>query len=374
MKIKNKEDFEEAKLRIEAWWNGEIIDRVPIMITAPKKNNNKYNNWIYPSAFPLSGIWDGTLTGYEKVKDPESFFTDPNIVIPRIEKLINDTFWGGEAIPVMFPVSIVAALAHYLGSPIKFINAMTTWAEPVINSWSNRKEFKFDPENEWWKKSKILLEEASKRANGRYMVSIPDLNGPAEILSILRGNEQFAIDTIESPDEIIRATQELNYTWLKYWEACHEIIHQYIKGYTFFMSIWSDFPATDLQCDFSTLISPESFNKLFIPFIEQQSEWIPRNIYHLDGPGALVHLNLLLSVPGIKAIQWVPGAGSAPMSEWITLLKKIQEKGKSLFLSCEKWEVEKIVKELKPEGLLLETTCGSIREAEAILSNVRKWT
>lgn len=102
--------------------------------------------------------------------------------------------------------------------------------------------------------------------------------------------------------------------------------------------------------------------------------WVSRNIYHLDGPEALVHLDSLLSIPDLKAIEWVPGAGNAPMSQWTELLQKIQNAGKLLSIACEKWEVEKLVKELEPEKLLLHTTCGSEKEMEEIIENVRKWT
>ncbi len=60
--------------------------------------------------------------------------------------------------------------------------------------------------------------------------------------------------------------REVNREWLRYWEASHGVIHQYVGGYIFMMSIWSVAPATDLQCDFSALISPEAFDRLCLPF------------------------------------------------------------------------------------------------------------
>ncbi len=167
--------------------------------------------------------------------------------------------------------------------------------------------------------------------------------------------------------------EEINDAWLRYWEASHGIIHKYMEGYTNHFSIWSEKPLTDLQCDFSVLISPDDFKRFFLPFIEQQTESIDRTIYHLDGPDSLKHLDSLLSLSGLDGFQWVPGAGSAPMSEWIELLQKIQNAGKKLLIICEKYEVEKILKGLKPEGVLIETACGSIKEAEELIKNVKKW-
>ncbi len=373
MKLVYKDDWEEAQRRTEAWWKGEIIDRVPIKITAPKKETERY---IRPRFLPH---YD---KNYEKNEIPEitvnnleNYFTDPKQVIPRLEREIKDTYWAGEAFPVMFPVSIgmVAILANYLGCPIKFMDTRTTWSTPIINNWNNRPKFCFNPENKWWQKTKILLHEAAARAPGHYFVGIPELDGPSEILSCLRGNANLAIDTIEHPEEIKQAVKEINYAWLRYWEASLGLIHQYIGGYIFWMAIWSESPATELECDFSCLISSNTFNDLFLPFIEQQIEWIPRTIYHLDGPCALQHLDSLLSLSHLTGIQWIPGAGSPPMSEWIPLLKKIQGAGKLLYITCEKGEVRRLLKELNPEGLLLETTCSSIKEADELINNVKKW-
>ena len=146
-----------------------------------------------------------------------------------------------------------------------------------------------------------------------------------------------------------------------------------MEGYINHFSIWSEKPMTDLQCDFSVFISPEDFKRFFFPFIEEQAHMVDRTIYHLDGPDSLKHLDNLLLLPELDGFQWVPGAGSAPMSEWLELLQKIQDAGKKLLIICEKDEVEKIVKGLKPEGILIETSCGSKSEAEKLLLDVKKW-
>jgi len=353
-KLIYKEDWEICRKRIEAWWHKEIIDRVPIKVIVPR--------------------WPIKLSE-EKTKNLEDYWTDPEEVIPRLESQIGSIYWAGEAFPVMFPISIgmVAILANYLGAPIKFLNTYTTWSEPIIDNWENRPKFRFNPHNRWWCLSSKLLERAAERASGRYYVGIPDLNGPGEILSQLRGPERLAMDLIDNPRHVKRALEEINCAWLGYWKACVDIIHQHIEGYLFWMGIWSESPFVDLQCDFSCMISPDMFNEFFLPFIEQQTEWIGRTIYHLDGPRALQHLDALLGLPRLTCIQWVPGAGGPPMREWVPLLRRIQGAGKLIYINCEKEEVGFLLKELPPEGLLLETYCDSIEEAEDLLKKAEGW-
>ena len=195
MELELKQDFPLVQERMEAWWRGEIIDRIPVKVTAPSREIKGCQGWILSAAFPLS-VSGGSLFEQEDKKvaeDLERFFTDPEIVIPRVESLIEKTYWGGDAFPVMFPVvvNLVAILAVYLGSPIKYIDTDTTWIRPSIWNWEKRKRFEFDPENDFWKKSKILLEESSRRGSGKYLVGIPELNGPGEILARLRGEAEL---------------------------------------------------------------------------------------------------------------------------------------------------------------------------------------
>jgi len=361
--LKYKQDWQECKERTEAWWHGEIIDRAAIRITAPKKE------------IPQEEVSGADLTQEEL----EDYFTNPERAIPRFKERIENTYWAGEAFPVMYPVSIsmVAILANYLGCPLKFVNKDTTWSDPIIDDWEQWEDLSalsFDPENKWWKKSRKLLEKGSRGAPGNYYVGMPDLNGPSEILSRLRNSQRLAVDTVRRPQKVKEAIDQINYAWYRYWQASQGLIHQYVGGYIFMMGIWSEVPATDLQSDFSCMISPESFDELILPSVRQQTEWVPRTIYHLDGPDATRHLDSLLSLEKLDGIQWVPGAGAPPASEWISLLRKIQEAGKLVYIAVEKEEVEILLDKLDPEGLLMTTRCDSPREADELLEKVEQWT
>ena len=80
---------------------------------------------------------------------------------------------------------------------------------------------------------------------------------------------------------------------------------------------------TDHGVSFRTLgegAVPWTQSLLFAP--EQRSEvaFFGGAFYHLDGPGAVVHLDALLEIPHMKAIQWVPGAGQPTAAGWIPLM------------------------------------------------------
>ncbi|MHC4481010.1 MAG: hypothetical protein ACYS1C_08605 [Planctomycetota bacterium] len=348
-----KPDLREAQERVEAWWSGEMLDRVPVRVTAPLREVSEPE--------PLEDELD-------------KWWTDPEWVIPRLEARAEATCWGGEAVPVVFPVvtTMVAVLAAYLGCPYHFSGTTTAWADPIIRDWDDAPPLAFDPDSQWWRRSAALLQAAAERAPGRYFVGLPDLNGAGEILARLRGTEQLLLDLVEAPERILPALEALNMAWHRYYEAALDIVHQRVPGSICWMGIWSLTPAADLQCDFSCMISPGMFAELFLPALRQQTEWVPRTIYHLDGPDAVRHLDSLLALPDLSGIQWVPGAGAPRMSEWTDLLRRVLEAGKLLYISCEADEVERLLRELPHRGLLLDTRCATPLEVDELLAMVAR--
>ena len=342
--------------RYEAWWQGELLDRPLIRITAPKAP---------PAADDIPT--DDT--------DPFDWFVNPEQVIPRLERQLERTYFAGDAFPLMFPVSpnLVAIQAAYLGCPYRATPASNTaWADPIIDDWDSCPSLAVDPDNEWWCHTQRLLETAVKQDQGRYCVGIPDLEGGGQILAQLRGTERLALDLVDYPELIKPALKEINHAWHYYYDKCFEIIHKWTDGYVDWLGVWSKAKAVTVECDFAALISPSMFREYFLPALEQQVHWISRTIFHLDGIGSLPHLDTLLALDGLDGIQWAPETGAAPISEWIALLQKIQRSGKLQVLNCKSWEVEPLLAALEPEGILLKTSCGSVSEADALEEQVNR--
>ena len=358
MELACKPDWAQARKRMEAWWEGELLDRVCIRITAPIKQDSR------PQPPPVPP------------EELESWWMDPALVIPRLEADLARIWWGGEAFPVMHPVStrIPAIPAVYLGCPLSFVGTSTAWCSEIIHDWAHPPELRFDETNKWYRKSVELFRAAGERAHGKYCLGGPDLNGPGEILARLRGSQNLALDLVDNPATVREAMGNINLVWMEYWHAINNVINEYVQGCVGWMGLWSDLPAVELECDFSIMISNDMFRDFFLPHIRRQTEWVARSVYHLDGPGAVRHLDSLLELPRLTAIQWVPGAGAAPMTEWIPLLKRIQDAGKRIFIDCRDHEVEPLLTQLRPEGLLLSTRSVSVERGKEILKLAEKMT
>ena len=80
---------------------------------------------------------------------------------------------------------------------------------------------------------------------------------------------------------------------------------------------------------------------------------------------------MLLEIPRLNAIQWGPGAGLAKkgVAKWIPIYKKIQAKRKSIIVYCKPNEIDLVLDNLSPEGLLISTGCSSQQEAQELVSH-----
>jgi hypothetical protein len=87
----------------------------------------------------------------------------------------------------------------------------------------------------------------------------------------------------------------------------------------------------------------------------------------------LRHLDRIMELPEIQAIQWVQGVGDdLPIMQWLPVIKKIQAAGKSVIVDLQPSELEGFIAATKPEGILL---CISAPQdiQPAILKRVEKW-
>lgn len=66
------------------------------------------------------------------------------------------------------------------------------------------------------------------------------------------------------------------------------------------------------------------------------------------------HVDELMQIPEIGAIQWVQGVGNdRPIMQWIDFIKKMQSAGKSLVIDLQVDEVEPFLECMSPKGIYL---------------------
>jgi len=270
------------------------------------------------------------------------------------------------------------AMAGFYGSPPVFTKE-TVWYPPVIEDWGTW-EWKFDrSSSETWNQTLAVTRYLVEQSGGRYFVGSPQLGSAGDLLSLMRGAQKLCMDLVEYADEVRRGIEVLADTWVQLHEEFYNmtLATNDNGGVLAWMMLWAPGRHDQLACDLSTMISPAMFKEFFVPEIEREAGWCEYGTYHLDGPEAMrAHLTALLEIPGIHNIEWTPGVGCPPTlsPQYIPMYKKIQAKGKRLYLLAQPNEVEGLLAELSPRGLYLCTWAESEEEADALLRNVAKWS
>ncbi|MCM8803631.1 MAG: hypothetical protein NC833_00020 [Candidatus Omnitrophica bacterium] len=354
--LKYKDDFEEAKKYWDAFWNGEIIDR-PLIIACFPKNEKK----ILPPDY-LSGI-DGN-------------FEQP---IDKFEEFCENTIFFAETIPSLRISFGPDTISYFVkgGEKNIRIKSKTAWIEPFIDNWNNFKKIEIDKEGVWYKKFIEFYKYASDKGNGKFLLQMPDFHTHLDLLRAIRGTEKLCIDLIEIPELIKEILEEIKYIFIDIYNEIYDLTEMERWGTTCWIPFYSEKKYCTIQCDFICMISKEMFRKFALPYIEYEANFLDHSIFHLDGPGALKHLDDLLSIKKINGIQWVPGAGNKPHIYWIDILKKIIKSKKSVVIYPQSFEEVKIFhKELGPERVVYHfwNQIKNLKDAEEIRNYLIKNT
>ncbi len=88
----------------------------------------------------------------------------------------------------------------------------------------------------------------------------------------------------------------------------------------------------------------------------------------------LIHLDSLLAIAELDAIQWVYTAGTSRASDHIKLYQKIQKSGKGIQISeVFPDEIDFFTEHLNPEGIWMKVKARNLDEADYALKKISSW-
>ena len=338
-----KGDIVEAKERMSAWWDHEIIDRPVFSYYFPKKRGKMY---AYLDVFGED--WS-LAKNHDEIEVPLNGF----------EKRAENTYFGGESIPFYFPNYGPGIMAAVLGVKPEFKTGTVWFSRPTKpeNIIEHLESVKINQNNEWYSRLLKITEYAAKRAGKNYVISITDIGGVLDTLSSFLGPTNIILTMKRNPDLIDTCRSIILEKLLKVYDALQNIVDKFSDGCSCWLGVWGKKRWSAIQCDFSAMLNPKWFKKFVLPDIVEQAEHTDYAIYHLDGPNALPYLDSLLNEPSITGIQWVPGATNPRMGskDWIPLYTNIQKAGKNLIIDCAPNNVSHLYKNLDPKGLYVRT-------------------
>ena len=352
-----KPDFEKAMRRMDAFWERSVFDR-PVTQFYLEKPSEQH--------IPLPAAQHANAAERWLDVDYQAHLT--------LAQLSNRLFLG-DSLPVAFPNLGPEILAAFYGCPIHFGDYGTSWSDPILKDLAPAQPFSLDLDNPLFSKLEELTGAMLEIGKGKFIVGLSDFHPGGDLLAALRNPQDLALDLVENPEQVKEFLTRLEPDYFRVYDFWYEKLRAAGQPITSWLEMASYGKYYIPSNDFSAMISTKMYREFFLPGIIAECQFLDRSIYHLDGPGALRHLDTILEIPELDAVQWVPGAGREIFSKWIQIYQKIQAAEKGILVYCELRDLELVMTSLSPRGLAL--AISGVPDAETglnLLSRLQTWT
>ena len=349
-----KPNLEETKRRYIDWWNHKGII---------------LNMWEHFQ----EGVKPHTdIPAPKPYRDLNQRWFDPEWRAEYLDWYVAHSSLMADMLPVANTQLGPGSLAAILGGVFEG-GEDTIWIHPDPNYTD---DIKFDPNHPNYLLHKELLKACKKKAQGHYYVGMPDLMEGLDVLAAIKGTDKVLLDTVMQPEVLEHQMQQINDIYFKVFDELYDIIREGDEMAFCYFSSWAPGKMSKLQSDISTMISVDDYRRFVQPFIREQCQKIDYTLYHLDGVGAMHHLDALLEIEELNAIQWTPGVGEPQggSPKWYDLYKKILAGGKSI-MAC--WvtldELKPLLDNIGGEGVHLEMDFHNEREVEQAMRIIEEY-
>lgn len=352
--LESRPDADLCLARIEAWYHQQVIDRAPVRFSR--------HNAEFEGAPPLdTARWP----------DRKAQWFDAEFQVERFLRSIEGKRFLGDTFPVFWPNLGPNVFAGCYGAPLRFTD-VTSWAAPILNDYEQ--PLALDWESEYLAKLQELTALALDQAPGRYLVGYTDLHPGVDWLAALRGAQELCLDLYDRAEEVHAALRQGTADFLRF----YDLLDAPLKATGMPSVSWMAIPSWGRMhipsCDFASMISPRQFDAFVLPVLIEECRAMDRNIFHMDGQGVMRHLKSILALPNVQAIQWVQGVGNdKPILQWVPLIRRIQEAGKSVVVDLEQHELEPFLDAVRPEGIYLCLPSAGEEDEEAVVKRLERW-
>ena len=345
-----------------------------------EKTKQHYINWWNHKGIVLN-MWEHFqegVTPHADIPEPKPYrnldqrWFDPEWRAQYLDWYVAHSSLKADILPVANTQLGPGSLAAILGGVFEG-GEDTIWIHPNPNYTD---DIKFDSQHPNWLLHKALLSACKRRAQGHYYVGMPDLMEGLDVLAALFGTDRILLDTVMNPERLEHQVQQVNDIYFHVFDELYDIIREGDEMAFCYFSSWAPGKMSKLQSDISTMISVDDYRRFVQPFIREQCQKIEYTLYHLDGVGAMHHLDALLEIKELNAIQWTPGVGEPQggSPKWYDLYKKILANGKSI-MAC--WvtlpELRPLLDAIGPDGIHLEMDFHNEQEVDQALTIVDEY-
>lgn len=362
--MKYKENWEETKAKWDAYWKRQNKGRPLMHVVAEKE-----------------GAKDEARAAALRSVDMDDKYCNPQRIVERFRYWCETHDFLAESFPNVSVDFGPGSMAGYLGSEIVFAKD-TVWFDECVEDWNDAPDLAFDPENKWFKKHLDVFRGVKELAGNDFYIGLPDIMENIDVLASLRGAQNTIFDLMDEPEETQRRIGQVQDLFYKFNDAFYELAKQTENDadascYTVFQ-IWGRGRTLKLQCDFSAMMSPTQFREFIQEPLRQQAKQADNILYHLDGPDAIRHLDALMEIEEIDALQWTSGDYNpdGTFEQWYEIYDKAVAAGKGLWVKVysgtpEEWmeRIDRLVERYGSNALFLYFSPMQRETADKLLAH-----
>jgi CheY-like chemotaxis protein len=354
IELESKPDFNMAMKRIYAWYTQQVLDRPPVRFT---RHNAEYES--------ADNIWKPEWQG---LKDK---WFDVDYQIERFLTQVQGKRYHGETFPIFWPNLGPSVFSAFYGCPLEF-GEVTAWAQPILQDYTYPPVL--DRQHELLRKLEELTLAALEVCEGKFLVGYSDFHPGLDWLAAIRGAEPLMLDMIDAPQGPASLLCQVTADFFEVYDHFDAMLKARRQPSVTWMAIPSFGKMHIPSCDFASMISPRQFREFAVPALAEEVQHMTHNIFHVDGKGVARHLDAILDLPNLHAIQWVQGVGNdTPIIQWLPLIRRIQAAGKSVVVDLSPAELEDFIGAVQPEGIFLTMASENEEEERAILKRIAQW-
>lgn len=355
MPIEKIPDWEMRIKRQDAFWSREILDRPVVIIYFPDKNSKVKASFMKTYSNEKERWLDS-----ERIADAALYNT-------------GNTVYCGDALPVAWPNLGPEVFSAFFGMDMEY-SKTTSWGIQNLHDWSEAATIKFSKDSFYWKKLIEITDILLDKGKGIFYTGYSDLHPGGDAIAAFRDPLNLNLDMIDFPEEVNKLLRYIDDVFEEVFNFFVDKLQDAGQPVCSWPGIVSSkrwhVPANDFSC----MISKQMFDDVFLPGIVRECRIAEASIYHLDGPQALKHLDSLLQIKELNAIQWVYVENSGRAPDWLHVYKRCQNAGKGVQLWISADELDIIMENLKPEGVWLNIKGVEDEEAASfIIRKLSKW-
>lgn len=345
---KYKQNWDEAYLRVMAWWEGSFLDR-PVVIA------------------PLAKPGAPAFAPSRRAPDWEQRDLDVQYHLEATRYRLENTLFMAETAAASGTgyASLLWMLGAMAGAKIHYTpETGTAWVDPIPDLYS-RPLPEFDNSCPPYAFAVEMIHRYAVEFGYDCILGANPMVDALTTLSMMRGPEQLCLDLIDCPETVRLWQERLVDLFLQIvagWRDARAV-HGRREDINW-TGMWAPGDMDAVQCDFAAMLSPAMFKQFAMPELEREAAFFDYALWHLDGPEQICHLDLIMSVPQIKAIQWADNP-YAPSLRYVDMFRRIKSAGRSVICSVRSAdEAIELTREVGKDGLAICVT--GLREQQEL--------